>query len=132
MFIFTAPLAQAADFKTLSVDTTSWDGQHIEYPKGEEQVTAIKLEIEGGAELPYHCHPFNTVGYVQEGELLVEKMNGESKLFKKGDTIVEVANTWHRGKNLSKGKTELVGFYIGLKDKANTIAYTEENKSLCK
>lgn len=124
--------AHAAEFKKLGSASTSWDGQPIEYPQGEEEVSAIKLVMKPGEKLPYHCHPYNTVGYLIAGELTVEKMNGESKTFKKGDTIVEVANTWHRGYNNSKKTAELVGFYIGIKDVANTIPFSEENKDKCK
>jgi quercetin dioxygenase-like cupin family protein len=131
--LISAP-AMAADFTNLSTNTTSWDGQKIIYPTdGEPMVTAIKVELAPKQELPFHCHPFNTVGYVQTGELEVEKLNGEKQKFSKGQTIVEVANTWHRGINHSDTeKVELIGFYIGLKDKANTVMMTEENKDLCK
>ena len=121
-----------AEFQPLSKSTTSWDGQDIVYPQGEEEVTAIKLTLPAGEQLPFHCHPYSTVGIVSAGEIEVEKLNGEKKKFAAGDTIVEVANTWHRGTNTSKETAELVGFYIGIKDKPNTVMMDEKNKDLCK
>lgn len=124
--------AFAAQFETLSANGASWDGTAIVYPQGTPEVTAIRLIFKPGESLPFHCHPYTTVGFVQSGEFEVEKLNGEKKTFKKGETIVEVANRWHRGVNHSKTENaELVGFYIGLKDVKNTIPMTDENKSLC-
>ena len=133
-FVLFASNAYAAELvKPLSQDTTSWDGQAIKYPSGEPMVTGIKLDLPAGGKLPFHCHPYNTVGYILQGELEVEKLNGEKHKFHKGDTIVEVANTWHRGTNTSATENaELIGFYIGEKDKQNTVMMTDENKNLCK
>lgn len=127
-----APASYAAGFKTLSKDTTSWDGSPIIYPEGKQEITAIEVMLKPGEQLPFHCHPFNTVGYITAGEIEVEKLNGEKHRFAKGDTIVEVANTWHRGINHSKTETAaLVGFYIGVKDVPTTVMMTQENKHIC-
>lgn len=129
---FCVPLAHAAGFKTLSKDSAAWDGSPIIYPEGEKQITAIEVVLKPGEQLPFHCHPFNTVGYITAGVIEVEKRNGEKHQFVKGDTIVEVANIWHRGVNPSKTETaSLVGFYIGVKDTPTTVMMSDTNHKTC-
>ena len=125
--------AQAAEIEKLSASGTTWDGVSIVYPKGEPEITAIRLVMKPGEKMPFHCHPFLTVGFVLSGTLTVEKPNGENHTFKKGDTINEVVNAWHRGFNpSSKENVELVGFYIGEKGTPTTTMLSEDNKNSCK
>ena len=67
------------------------------------------------------------------GELEIEKKDGHKKIAKKGDSIMEVMNTWHRGINKSKTQpVEIVAFYIGAKNNdVVTIIENEENKNKC-
>lgn len=125
--------ALAYDIKTLSKASASWDGAPIHYPIGDEEVTAIQITLGPGEKLPFHCHPFPTLGYMTSGAIQVDRLNGDTKKFAKGDVIMEVVNTWHRGRNLSdKEPAELVVFYTGLKDKPNSIEFSETNKAACK
>ncbi len=125
--------AQAAEIQKLSASGTTWDGAPIVYPAGEPEITAIKISLAPSEKMPFHCHPFLTVGYIISGTLIVEKPSGEKHEFHKGDTINEVVNAWHRGFNPSATEnTELVGFYVGTKGKPTTTHYSEENKNACK
>ncbi|MBL6784840.1 MAG: cupin domain-containing protein [Rickettsiales bacterium] len=115
----------------LKQSSQSWDGSKFSYPDKNEEITAIKIFLAPNAKLPYHCHPFPTIGFVLSGEVEVEKTNGEKHLFRKGDVVYELVNQWHRGRNPSKIKnTEIIAFYIGQTKSKNTILF-DKNNSQC-
>ena len=132
LLIFTTYNSQAAEKEIILKSSQSWDGNIVNYPKGQAQITGVKITLGRGESMPFHCHPVVTTGYVDSGKIEVEKMDGTKKIFKKGDSIIEVMNTWHRGHNLSNlRKVKLMVFYAGAKDVPNTILYNEENKDKC-
>ncbi|MBO6524225.1 MAG: cupin domain-containing protein [Balneolaceae bacterium] len=103
--------------EVLSKTSSSWDGAEIEaYPSGKPEITISRITMPVGFELPVHKHTTPLGGMILEGELTVTKENGESKVFKAGDPIVEVMNTWHAGKNTGEVPTVLIAFYIGEQD----------------
>jgi len=119
--------------EVLHKSSETWDGTRISYPDGDEQITAVKIILKPNAKLPFHCHPYPTIGYVIAGKVEVEKANGESKTFAKGDVVYELVNSWHRGSNPSMfQKTEIIAFYIGQKDSANTVIQTVKDSPDCK
>lgn len=100
--------------EVLSKTSTSWDGTEIvAYPTGKPEITISRITMPVGSQLPVHKHTTPLGGIILEGELTVTKENGESKVFKAGDPIVEVMNVWHAGKNTGKVPTVLIAFYIG-------------------
>lgn len=100
--------------EVLSKTSTSWDGTVIEaYPARNPEITISRITMPVGFELPVHKHTTPLGGMILEGELTVTKENGESKVFKAGDTIVELMNIWHSGKNTGDIPTILLAFYIG-------------------
>jgi mannose-6-phosphate isomerase-like protein (cupin superfamily) len=125
--------AFAVEQKVLLQGNSSWDGVDSTYNSKLLETLSIYLKIAPGEVLPYHCHPVPSFGYIISGELEVEKKDGTKKTFKKGDSLVEVINTWHRGTNLSKvDPVEIVVFYIGAKSKKDvTILYNESNQTKC-
>jgi quercetin dioxygenase-like cupin family protein len=102
--------AQAAE--VLLETQTSWDGGDLTYPAGKAQVTSVMLHLEPGAELPFHCHPVPTMGYVKRGLLEVETKRGDMRSFAEGSAVVEVMNTLHRGRAVG-GPVDIVVFYAG-------------------
>lgn len=100
--------------------TTSWDGGEISYPKGQAEITTIKLRVEAGSEMPFHCHPVPTFGYVLEGTLKVETKDGKTTILKQGDPAVEVMRTVHKGTPIN-GPVEILVFYAGAVDVPNTV-----------
>ncbi len=100
--------------EVLSKNTTSWDGSEItNYPSGKPEITISKITMAVGSELPVHKHSTPLGGVILEGELTVTKENGDQKVFKAGDSIVEVMNVWHFGKSTGAVPTVLIAFYIG-------------------
>jgi quercetin dioxygenase-like cupin family protein len=64
-------------------------------------------------------------GVLLKGEMTVVTKDGEEYTFSAGDSIVEVVDTWHYGRNDSDQPAELVMFYIGTKGEPLTIKEDE-------
>ena len=123
---------QQISLEILHKSSETWDGMQIRYPDGNEEITAVIIKLAPNAKLPFHCHPYPTIGYVIAGKVEVEKANGVAKTFAKGDVVFELVNSWHRGSNPSKFKqTEIIAFYIGQKNAANTIMQKVKDSPNC-
>jgi quercetin dioxygenase-like cupin family protein len=115
-----------ADAKDLLKSTTSWDGGDIYYPDGNAEITSFILKLEEGKEVPYHCHPVPTMGYVLKGNVEVETANGDKTVLKQGESAIEVMKTVHRGIALD-GPAEIIVFYAGAEGIPNTVMLDDEN-----
>lgn len=98
---------------TLMKTTSSWDGTPIAYPAGQAEITGILVEIAPGGETGWHLHPVPSFGVLLEGELDVRLKDGSVKRLKTGDTLAEVVNTLHNGRNAGTTPLKLVVFYAG-------------------
>lgn len=99
---------------------TSWDGGVINYPQGQAEITSVKLHIEENQMTKFHCHPVPTLGYILQGDLVVETKNGNKILLREGESIVEVMRTVHRGRAVN-GPVEVIVFYAGSTSVPNTV-----------
>ena len=112
--------------------TESWDGGEIAYPKGQAEITSVKMRFEAGESIPFHCHPVPTLGYILEGTLEVETKDGSKTILKKGDSAVEVMKTVHRGTAID-GPVEIVVFYAGATHLPTTVFPEKDPKhEFCK
>ena len=109
--------------------TTSWDGGDIYYPDGNAEITSFILKLEEGQEVPYHCHPVPTMGFVLNGSVKVETANGDKIIFKEGESAVEVMKTVHRGLAVD-GPAEIVVFYAGAEGVPNTVMMDDEKADM--
>ena len=100
---------------------TSWDGKPIVYPTGKPEVSGLVVEIAPGAQTGWHSHPVPSFAFVLEGELDVEQKNGSVKHVKAGETLAEVVNTLHNGRNVGTGTVKLIVFYTGAVGEKLTI-----------
>lgn len=98
---------------TLLKTTSSWDGTPIAYPSGQAEITGLLVEIAPGGETGWHQHPVPSFGMLLEGELDVRLKDGSVKHLKPGDTLAEVVNTLHNGRNVGTTPLKLVVFYAG-------------------
>jgi quercetin dioxygenase-like cupin family protein len=96
--------ARAADapkvtsVKVFASDTTI-TGQRIAVPAN-PNVVVTHVTFEPGAQLPVHKHPFPHYVYVLEGTLSVTNVQtGKTTDLPQGSFFVEMADTWHFGKN---------------------------------
>ena len=117
-----SPAYEKASVETLLVTTQTWDGNPIGwYPYGTPEVSILKITVPSGVQLAVHKHPIPLVAYMLSGELSVETENGTTAIFKAGDPIVEVINTWHFGMSTGETDAVLVAFYMGVTRLPNTI-----------
>lgn len=101
--------------EVLSKTSSSWNGKALpNYPEGTPEVTILRITIPAGAELPVHEHPVINAGIMLKGQLTVVTDAGKTLHLRAGDSIVEVVNTWHYGKNEGDVPAELIVFYAGV------------------
>ena len=114
--------ADAVKVDVLAKTTSSWDGRYLpDYAKGKPEVTILRIKIPQGVKLPVHKHPVINAGVLLKGELTVVTEDNKILHLKAGDSIVEVVNTWHYGKNEGNETAEIIVFYAGIVDEAVTI-----------
>jgi quercetin dioxygenase-like cupin family protein len=98
----------------LAKTSYSWDGSLLtEFAKGTPEITILRINIPPGALLPMHKHPVINAGVMISGELTVFTEDKKTLHLKAGDTIIEVVNKWHYGKNEGNKTAEIVVFYAG-------------------
>jgi quercetin dioxygenase-like cupin family protein len=93
--------------------TESWDGQKLSYPQGQAEITGMIIEVAAGAETGWHLHAVPSFGMVLEGEIDVHLKDGRVKKVKKGETLAEVVNTYHNGRNNGTVPVKILVFYAG-------------------
>ncbi len=100
--------------ETLAKTSSSWDGEVLpDYPKGKPEVTILRIKIPAGAELPLHEHPVINAGVLLTGELTIVAKDKKRLHLKAGDSIVEVVNKAHYGKNEGTKPAEIIVIYVG-------------------
>ncbi|MGB0944083.1 MAG: cupin domain-containing protein [Marinomonas sp.] len=127
LLTFNTLVAQDIDelkVEVLAKTTQSWNQDTLPaYGEGQPEVTILRIIIPAGMQLPLHKHPVINAGVLLKGELTVIT-EGKDKLYMKaGDSIVELVNKWHYGKNEGKEAAEIIVFYAGNKDKAITLTH---------
>lgn len=112
----------SVEVKELAKSTKSWDGEKLPlYPQGQPEITILRIKIPAGAELEIHNHPVINAGILIKGELTVITENHKTLHLKAGDSIVELVNKKHYGKNEGTETAEIVVFYAGVENKPITI-----------
>jgi len=101
--------------------THSWDGKALVFPEGQAEITGLIIEIAVGGETGWHLHPVPSFGMMLEGELEVTLRDGRTKRVKAGETLAEVVDTEHNGRNVGSVPVKLLVFYAGAKDQALTV-----------
>ncbi|MCX5849641.1 MAG: cupin domain-containing protein [Deltaproteobacteria bacterium] len=108
--------------ETLAKSSSSWDGEALPYyPKGKPEVTILRIKIPAGAKLEIHNHPVINAGVLIDGELTVITEDNKTLHLKAGDSIVELVNKKHYGKNEGTKMAEIIVFYAGEVNKPITI-----------
>ena len=106
----------------LAKTSTSWDGTDLpNYEKGKPEITILRIQIPPKVQLPLHKHPVINAGVLLKGELTVVTEEKETLHLKAGDSIVEVVDKWHYGKNEGNVTAEIIVFYAGVQGLPITI-----------
>jgi quercetin dioxygenase-like cupin family protein len=83
---------------------------------GREAVTAV-AEFEPGASSGRHTHPGEEIGYVLDGQLLVEQDGKAGVTLHAGQTFLIPAGTVHNATNSGSATTRVVATYVVEKGK---------------
>lgn len=106
----------------LAKSTKSWDGASLpQYPEGQPEVTILRIGIPAGEKLETHHHPVINAGVLLKGELTVITEDNKTLHLIAGDSIVELVNKKHYGKNEGSETAEIIVFYAGTENKPITI-----------
>ncbi len=101
--------------ETLARSSVSWDGSQLPaYPTGQPEVTILRISIPPNFEIPLHKHPAINAGVLLKGSLTVTTEDNEVLYLEAGDSIVEVIDKWHSGKNEATVIAEIIVFYAGV------------------
>ncbi len=115
--------------ETLAKSSISWDGQTLpDYPKGKPEITILRIKIPAGAKLEMHKHPVINAGLMLSGELTVITEKNETLHLKAGDSIIEVVDKWHYGKNEGSKTAEIIVFYAGIVNQPITVKATHRDE----
>jgi quercetin dioxygenase-like cupin family protein len=110
------------DIHSLAKSTKSWDGEALpRYPEGQPEITILRIEIPAGEKLETHHHPVINAGVLLKGELTVITEDNKTLHLKAGDSIVELVNKKHYGKNEGNETAEIIVFYAGTENKPITV-----------
>jgi quercetin dioxygenase-like cupin family protein len=110
------------DVSILAKSSSSWDGETLpNYPVGKPEVTILKIIIPPKTLLPLHKHPVINAGVLIKGELTVITEDNKILHLNAGDSIVEVVDKWHYGKNEGNEPAEIIVFYAGVQDTPITV-----------
>jgi quercetin dioxygenase-like cupin family protein len=115
--------SQEVEVEQLAKTTTSWDGTALpRYPRAQPEITILHITIPPHTRLPLHKHPVINAGVLLRGSLTVESEDGKVLHLDTGDSIVELVNQWHYGRNDGDEPAELIVFYAGIPGEPITIA----------
>lgn len=110
------------EVKILAKTSLSWDKSPLpNYLKNKPEITILRIKIPAGVELSPHKHPVINAGVLLNGELTVITEDNKTLHLKAGDSIVEVVNKWHYGKNEGNKPAEIIVFYSGVQNMPITI-----------
>ncbi len=108
--------------EVLAKTSSSWDGSDLpEYTEGKPEITILRITIQPGVQLPLHKHLVTNVGILLTGKLTVITEDNKTLHLNEGESIVEVVDKWHYGKNEGTIPAEIIVFYAGILDEPITI-----------
>ena len=125
---FSCATKDEANHASISVEeivrsSKSWDEKLlVAYPRGQPEITILRIRIPAGARLDTHSHPVINAGMLMSGQLTVKTTDGQVLRLKAGDPIVEVVNTLHYGINDGTVPAEIIVFYAGIVGQAITVS----------
>lgn len=113
--------------QVLAKSDKSWDGSTLpHYPEGQPEITILKVTVPPKTKLPWHEHTVINAGYLLTGELTVVSEDGKELKLKPGDTLIELVDKLHYGRNDGDQPAEIVVFYAGVKGEQVTVVKDAE------
>jgi quercetin dioxygenase-like cupin family protein len=110
----TAETKARSETEILLQRTSSWnDVAYTAYPKGQPQLTTMRITIPAYSALPWHTHAIPNAAYIISGQLTVEeRATGRKATYHAGEAFAESVGEVHRGFTGSAPAVIIV-FYAG-------------------
>lgn len=105
----------------LQTDTTVI-GQPIVYPEGPAQITVAIVTMQAGQQTGWHLHEAPLAAHMLEGELTVDYGADGTRVYRKGDTLVEALGSRHQGTNTGTGIARIFAVFAGAAGTPNTVS----------
>jgi quercetin dioxygenase-like cupin family protein len=97
-------------------------GQTLAYPAGAPaKVTAAIVAMQPGAETGWHQHDVPLFGYMLEGELTVDYGAHGTRVYRKGDALMEAIDVPHNGRNTGEGVARILAVFMGADGVPDTV-----------
>jgi quercetin dioxygenase-like cupin family protein len=77
--------------------------------------------MQPGAETGWHEHDVPLFGYMLEGELTVDYGTKGTRVYRKGDSLVEAIDVAHNGRNTGSGVARILAVFIGAEGVPDTV-----------
>ena len=91
----------------------SWNGEELpDDPQGRPELVAVKYVIPAGQKLGWHHHTSMNHGVLVQGELAIIGLEGQTKIVREGEVVVEMVGSIHHGENRGTKPVVLYMFYI--------------------
>ena len=96
--------------------SNSWDGARLPaFPNENAEIITMRYEFPPGKKLGWHHHDVINFGFLQQGELTIIDINGNVKVVRAGEVVVEMVGTIHHGENNGTETAILYMFYVAQK-----------------
>ena len=104
----------------------SWNDVELpDYPQGRPELVAVKYIIPAGKKLGWHHHEAMNHGVLVQGELTIIAQDGQTKVMRAGEVVVEMVDTIHHGENRGTEPVVLYMFYLAQKDMPLSVQHPE-------
>jgi quercetin dioxygenase-like cupin family protein len=104
----------------------SWNDVELpDYPQGRPELVAVKYIIPPGKKLGWHHHEAMNHGVLVQGELTIIAQDGQTKVMRAGEVVVEMVDAIHHGENRGTEPVVLYMFYLSQKDMTLTVQHPE-------
>lgn len=89
-------------------------GQPVVYPtEAPAKVTAAVVTMQPGEETGWHRHDVPMFGYILDGEVTVDYGAKGTRVYRRGDAIVEAIDVPHSGRNTGAGEARILSVFMG-------------------
>ena len=104
----------------------SWNDVELpDYPQGRPELVAVKYIIPPGKKLGWHHHEAMNHGVLVQGELTIIAQDGQTKVMRTGEVVVEMVGAIHHGENRGTEPVVLYMFYLAQKDMPLSVQHPE-------
>lgn len=104
----------------------SWDGANLpDYPSGKPEMVVNRMVFPVGAKTGWHHHNVINYGIVEQGELTIVCADGSQHTFRRGEALIEVVGTIHRGENRGNEPVILNMFYVSTPGQEITVQHPD-------